>query len=73
MINKILYKIGLFALLLIIGVLINTVKVDAASKISMKNRYTSQYKLSNSQRDFWNQTLKEYKKGKKELLIFILK
>lgn len=68
MINKILYKIGLFALLLIIGVLINTVKVDAASKISMKNRYTSQYKLSNSQRDFWNQTLKEYKKGKKGIV-----
>lgn len=53
-INKIYFKIGVFALLLVVGVLINNINVEAAGKkLSMKNRYTTQYKLSKSQKDFW--------------------
>lgn len=68
-INKIYLKIGVFALLLVVGVLINNINVEAAGKkLSMKNRYTTQYRLSKSQKDFWNQTLKEYKSGKKGII-----
>lgn len=60
------FKLGLFVLLFVASFMINTTRVEAAGrKLSMKNLYTTQYKLNSKQKDFWNKTMKEYKSGKR--------